>query len=97
MIEIIFDRKKHGWVSSDRKFLASERDVPFSTVYRLINPETGKHMDFHLSHSTGPEFDHSTRWVYVNESSDITLEICNDPGITGEAARRYLEAKLKNY
>jgi hypothetical protein len=54
-------------------------------------------MDFHLSHSTGPEFDHSTRWVYVNESSDITLEICNDPGITGEAARRYLEAKLKNY
>lgn len=98
MHEIIFDRKKHAWNLNEKKFMVSERDVSFDMNYRIINPETGKSMEFNLSHSTGPEFDPKTRWVYTNEDAGISLEVCNDPEITKRAAEKYLEAKIgKNH
>lgn len=95
MHEIIFDRKKHAWDSAARKFRVSEKDVAFAIDYRIVNTETGKSMDFHFSHSTGPEFDPNTKWIYINNDSGIALEVCNDPEITKVAAEKYLEAKLR--
>ena len=61
----------------------SEKHVPFATTYNVIST-TRIAKVFELSHSTGPEFDPNTKWVYIN--GGLILEICNDIEMTKLAA-----------
>lgn len=72
----------------------SEKGIPFDTEYLVLNPITQNQKQFKFSHSTGPEFQPSTRWVYKNDDG-LTLEIHNDVEITKKAAQAYLEAKTR--
>lgn len=70
----------------------SERDVKFATTYELLNPKTGNIKVVEFTHSTGPEFDPKTKYVYKS-SDNIVLEVCNDKTITTQAGQNYLKAK----
>lgn len=76
-----------------KTFYGSEKDVPFGTIYEVENSRTGVSKSFDFTHSTGPEFDPNTKWVYKCE--DLTLIICNDAQITKRNAQNYLEAKIR--
>jgi hypothetical protein len=76
-----------------KTFSVSEKDVPFDTSYEVIGMKTGETKQFELSHSTGPEFDPNTRWVY--KCDDMVLEVCNDAEMTKIAAANYLKGKLR--
>lgn len=96
MITIDLSKVKYGYDIPNKVFTLSEKDVPFDTSYQLLNPKTNGTCRFEFSHSTGPEFDPSTKWVYEsNETDGITLEICNDPVMVEVAAEKYLKAKLR--
>ena len=95
MHNIIFDKTKHVYNSQTKTFIMSERGIPFDTSYTITNPKTGKSMLFDFTHSTGPEFDPNTRWVYKSPDKTITLEVCNDRQMTKIAADAYLTAKLR--
>jgi len=49
-------------------------------------------MVFNFSHSTGPEFDPTTEWVYTSQEG-IEFRVCNDAHITAQNARAYVKAK----
>jgi hypothetical protein len=72
----------------------SEKGIPFATDYSVLNSQTGSQKEFTFSHSTGPEFDPTTRWVYKS-SDGLTLEVHNDAQMTQLAAQSYLKAKLR--
>ena len=70
----------------------SEKHIHFATTYNVISKtRTAKVFDF--SHSTGPEFDPNTKWVYKCEN--FVLEVCNDKKMTAIAAENYLRSKMK--
>ena len=94
MITIHFDSKKHYYDKETKMFSVSERDVSFDTSYLLVNPETGKAVEFIFSHSTGPEFDADTKYIYKSENG-LTLEVCNDRQITSIRAEMYVAAKTR--
>lgn len=95
MKTLIFENDTMHYDKKNKTFQVSEVHAGgFATVYRVLNPKTGEHKDFELSHSTGPEFDPKTRWVY--KSGDLTLEVCNDEYVTEIQARNYLKAKLRH-
>ena len=71
----------------------SEKGVPFSTTYNVISPKTGVGKFFQFSHSTGPEFDPETCWIYKSEDG-VVLSVSNDDEMTKLAAEQYLRAKL---
>ena len=71
----------------------SERGIPFGTAYDVLNPKTGEKREFTFSHSTGPEFDPKTRYIFKHE--DIILEIRNDAELTRERGEAYLAAKIR--
>ena len=77
-----------------KTFTISERDVPFCTEYEVKNPSTGAVSVFEFKHSTGPEYNKDTKWIYANKEG-IILEVCNDPIMVKEAARLYIEAKTR--
>lgn len=84
---------------SNGVFNFSEKDVPFATQYKVVNPATGGSMIFEFKESTGPEFDPQTQWIYKNylgngETGDLTLIVSNDPIITNRNANNYLTSKL---
>lgn len=87
---------KHPYVYNDERktFVMGENGIPFGTSYVIKNPKTGGSKQFKFTHSTGPEFDPKTRWVYKSEDG-IQLEICNDTEMTKNAADNYLKAKLR--
>jgi hypothetical protein len=87
---------KHPYIynESKRTFVMSEKGIPFGTSYVIRNPKTGGSRKFEFTHSTGPEFDPTTRWVYKSEDG-IQLEVCNDEQMTKIAAKNYLDAKLQ--
>ena len=91
------DLKKIPWSFNEvtNSIIVSERDVKFTTEYLVISPRTGNGKTFSFSHSTGPEFDVSTRWVYKSDIGTI-LEVCNDTKMVAEASKNYLNAKLRN-
>ena len=70
----------------------SEREVSFDTKYEVISSKTNLAKVFDFTHSTGPEFDINTEWVYVSEDG-IEFRVCNDRIITTTAASAYLKAK----
>lgn len=86
---------KFQYINETRTFKISERDVPFATEYVLINPKTNGSQTFKFSHSTGPEFDPNTEWIYKS-SEGLTLSVCNDKIMTEIAAQNYLNAKLSH-
>jgi hypothetical protein len=93
MTAITFNPDKHTYTELDKKFTMSEKDVPrFDTQYKILNHKTGGGMDFNFSHSTGPEFEPSTKWVYLSEEG-YTLEVCNDPKMAEEAKKNYIKGK----
>ncbi len=93
-MNILFNPKKHTYEKNTKTFSVSEADVQFATEYRIINPKTQGEMEFTFSHSTGPEFDPNTKYVY--KSGEYTLEVCNDKQITEHRAKLYLQAKTRN-
>jgi hypothetical protein len=72
----------------------SEKGIPFATEYSVLNPRTKNRKQFKFSHSTGPEFEPTTRWVYKNDEGFI-LEVHNDAEITKKSAQDYLQAKTR--
>lgn len=92
---IIFDEKK--MVFKNKTIFVNEKDVlGFDSEYNVYNPKTGNFVKFGFSHSTGPEFDPKTIWIYKNNGHGLELHISQDPGITKLRADNYLTAKLKN-
>jgi hypothetical protein len=71
----------------------SEKHAPFATSYQVVGKFGTQKFD--LSHSTGPEFDPKTRWVYKSAEPGVTLEVCNDAEITKQLAKNYLIAKIR--
>lgn len=93
MTAITFDIKKHTYTEVDKKFTMSEKDVPrFDTEYKILNSATDGGMNFKFTHSTGPEFEPDTKWVYVSEEG-YTLEVCNDPKMVEVAKKNYIKGK----
>ena len=82
------------------KIHTSESQLPFDTEYIITSPKTGVEKTFKFSHTTGPEFDPNTQWVYYagsSESGDLfTLIVHNEKEITKNRAQAYLLAKLGN-
>ena len=72
----------------------SERNVPFDTGYEVFNSKTGNRVQFKFTHSTGPEFDPNTKWVYESDNG-IKLMVHNDKAITELNAQTYLAGKLR--
>ncbi len=98
MYTVKFNPEK-GW-SYDAKtktFLVSEKDLGagFATDYAVMNPKTGVGMNFIFDHSTGGEFEPTTKWVYYSPDHTMTLEVANDPAWARQAAKDYLNAKLR--
>ncbi len=62
------------------------------------SPQTGVEKTFKFSHSTGPEFDPDTKWVYHAgskvEGNLFTLIVHNEKELTAARAQAYLQAKL---
>jgi len=80
----------------------SEKGIPFGTTYMVFNPKTGNTEHFEFSHSTGPEFDPKTIfvWKIVNKDKNpalegLTLQLHNDAEITKATAAAYLKAKTR--
>lgn len=99
MRAIILTDKNYKFNSDSLTISMSEKDVPFDTSYELRNPKTGTKLKFDFSHSTGPEFDPETKWIYRADRGSIfrnlKLEVCNDEYITAMNAANYLNAKLR--
>ena len=94
MTTITFDSKKHVYHKLQKLFSMSERDVTFDTSYEIVNPKTGNSVVFNFTHSTGPEFDPETKYIYKSDDG-LTLEVVNDKHITKVRAQMYLEAKTR--
>jgi len=96
MITILLQNDLHvGWDKATKTFSIDEKLVRFATSYELLNVATGNSKIFELSHSTGPEWDPSTKWIY--KSGDLTLEVVQDKKLTAKRAEAYLDAKLDRY
>jgi len=94
MTTIIYDSKKHVYHKLQKLFSMSEKDVTFDTSYKVVNPKTNNSVVFNFTHSTGPEFDPETKYIYKSDDG-LTLEVCNDKKITAIRAQNYLEAKTR--
>ena len=92
MIQI--DLKKILWSFEKGIITISEKDVAFGTTYNVISPNTGVGKLFEFTHSTGPEFDKNTQWIYKCDDG-IQLAVCNDAQMVKKAAEEYLKAKLR--
>lgn len=77
----------------------SERDIPFATEYEahIKTDKEPMKVNFEFAHSTGPEFDPNTKWIYKSKNCapGMTLEVCNDKQMTERAAANYLAAKTR--
>lgn len=76
----------------ENTFYGSEKNIPFDTSYEVKNTETGISVKFNFTHSTGPEFDPKTQWVYKSEQG-MLLIVANDAEITRINADNFLKAK----
>ncbi len=93
-MNILTSNPKLSFNKKDNNFSISGKDVKFASQYSIINEKTGKSKDFDLSHSTGSEWDPTTKWIYKTKCG-ITLIVSNDD-VTKEQADNYLKSKLKN-
>ena len=88
-IEISKDSKKKllSYDKDDNTFYGSEKDIPFDTSYKVVNIDTNQSRLFEFTHSTGPEFDPKTQWIYKNSDSNIRLIISNDAEKVNQASQ----------
>lgn len=90
----VIDATKAVYDTRTSVFHFSEKDtVQFDTEYIVRNPRTGGEMSFEFSHSTGPEFEPDTVWVYKSDNH-IKLVIHNDAAMARHCGDLYLKAKL---
>ena len=89
---MIVNLKEVKFLVENRTIRVSEKEVPFDTEYDVISSKTGDSMKFRFSHSTGPEFDPTTEWVYTSQEG-IEFRVCNDPSLTAQNVMTYLKAK----
>ena len=89
------DLKTIPWSFENKIITISERDITFSTEYNVISPKGGNKV-FNFDHSTGPEFDANTKWMYLSDDG-VTLAVCNDAQMVEAAAKNYLTAKLNKH
>jgi len=73
----IIDINKTKWIGPIKTFFIKESEVPFDTNYKIVNDKTRLACDFAFSHSTGPERDPKTHWVYKAIGSDYSLHVTN--------------------
>lgn len=73
----------------------SEKGIPFDTEYSVMSPRGGV-KEFKFTHSTGPEFDVNTKWMYKSDDG-LQLAVCNDAQMVEAAAAAYLKAKTGNH
>ena len=93
MFRIDISKYPGCWNNDTKTFSMSEVGIPFGTEYEVFNPANNSVKEFKFTHSTGPEYASTTRYVYKCE--DMLLEICNDPEITKINAAAYLAAKTR--
>ena len=94
-VDILLTEHKYNYDKDTKTFTISERGIPFSMNYKVINPNTGGSRSFELSHSTGSEYDPDTIWIY--KSGEFTLEIVQDKFLTKIRSDNYLRHKTKDY
>jgi len=85
---------KFSYNKDTKTFKVKGGDVQFAMDYELVNLKTGKGMVFTLSHSTGSEWDPTTKWIYKSADKKFTLEVGNEE-VTPAHAEAY--AKSKGY
>lgn len=85
--------KKIPWSFENKVITISEKGLPFATEYVVVSPKGGE-KEFKFTHSTGPEFDPNTKWIYKSDDG-LQLAVCNDAEMVKVAAKAYLDAKLR--
>ena len=84
-----------SYTESLKLITVSEKHVTkFDSSYRIWNPITEHGKVFDFTHSTGPEFEPDTKYIYKSEDG-LTLEIVNDPTRCKERKQMYIDAKLR--
>ena len=96
MTNILIKRDGVVFDKATSTFHCSEKKVRFDTEYKVINTDTKNFMVFKFTHSTGPEFDPNTKWIYKNDNGEYSLCIANDAEVTRLQAYLYLQHKLNN-
>lgn len=91
MIQV--DLNKIKWSFENKVITISEKDVAFGTEYNVISPKGGQKV-FKFTHSTGPEFDVNTKWIYESDDK-LQLAVCNDAKMVKVAAENYLKGKAQ--
>lgn len=71
-------------------YYGSEKNIKFASTYEIEDEGTLRRFEF--SHSTGPEFNPKTEWVYIRGLKKLV--IANDARITKINEQNYLNAKL---
>lgn len=94
MVTVDLNKVKFMYDGSIKTIMVSERDVRFASTYEVLSSRTGNKKVFDFTHSTGPEFDKNTRWVYKSDDG-MLLEVCNDEKMVEVAAKNYFDAKLR--
>ena len=89
MIQV--DSNKIKWSFENKVITISEKEVPFGAEYNVISPKGGQKV-FKFTHSTGPEFDVNTKWIYESDDK-LQLAVCNDAKMVKVAAENYLKGK----
>lgn len=92
MKQIDLTRIAFSFDATEKIITVSERDVNFDTTYNVVGKNESRVFEF--DHSTGPEFDPNTIYIYKDKSG-YTLQVANDARITEQAAKMYLNRKLK--
>jgi hypothetical protein len=83
--DLFYDRDK-------RTFVGSEKNIEYSTSYRLVNHKTGRNKVFEFNSMTGSEWEPDTVSIY--KCGDLTLEVHNDPDITETRKQAYIRGKM---
>jgi len=82
-----------SYTESLKLITISEKHVTkFDSNYRLWNPVTQHGKVFEFSHTTGPEFDPNTSFIFKSDDG-LTLEIVNDPETTEARKQLYINSK----
>ena len=93
MTQVEYNKNTMTYSESIKLFSVSELNIgKFDTSYRIWNPITKHGKVFNFTHSTGPEFEDDTKYVYKSDDGFI-LEVANDPVLIKRRKINYLNAK----
>lgn len=94
MATIPIHSSKVKYNASTKTFAVGGKGIPFGTKHTLYNELTTLDKQFDFSHSTGSEWDVTTKWIYKSLDG-YTFEVGNED-VTQKHAENYLRAKLRN-